>query len=98
MNPVDIETLSFHRLDARLGNYEDCNAEVDLDRACQLLGTDYSPEVVGWCRVDADRIAFKVAIDGGEAVWIVTIEADADVCGDRYVDKSQCVRVEVVRA
>lgn len=92
---IDIATLRWAKLDPRNGNYEDCQAWVELrDAVDYLVGAILTVrDVVGWCRIDTDRTAYRVSIeDVDEAVWIVTTDHDGAPDGHR-----KAKRVEVIR-
>jgi hypothetical protein len=94
LNAIDIKALRWQKLDPRLGNYEDCNADVVLTRHLPELVEFHPPraQVLGWCKIDSERTAFKVACDAGESVWIVTMDEDGAPDGH-----SLATRVEVIR-
>ena len=89
--PVDIAAIKWTKLEPRLGNYEDCSAALDFDYAAELVGD--RPPVLGWRRIDSDRVAFKVQGDDCEVAWIVTVDHDGAPDG-----RSVATRVEVIRA
>ena len=93
-SPIDIPAIQWHGpLDPRKGNYEDCQAWVELCDAADLVGARVTTsDVLGWRRLDYERTAYRIWIDEGEAVWIVTTNHDG---GPDAHSKAQ--RVEVTR-
>lgn len=84
---VDIKALRWQEIDARLGNYEDCAADLVRQAAEEFTGASLPiADILGWSRIDTERTAFLV----GDTVWTVTMDHDCD--------GSSVVRVEVVRA
>lgn len=94
MNATDIAAIQWHGpLSPRLGNYEDCDAWVWLCAGAELVGVCLTTrDVLGWRPLDHERTAYRIAINEGEAVWIVTM--DHDGAPDAH---SVASRVEVLR-
>ena len=55
----------------------------------------------GQAQLNGDRRAFRIdSVSKGKpasVVLVATIDRDADFDGERYVDRSACMRVEVIR-
>lgn len=83
MNATKVEWFAF---EPRLGNYEDCAADLVRQEAEEFTGASLpAADILGWNPIDSERTAFLV----GETVWTVTMDHDCD--------GSKCVRVEVSR-
>jgi hypothetical protein len=74
------------------------------DRVLSLLsdwlgdfGIDLGEKPDAWAKLDGDRWAFRIDSGGKSIIVRVDIDADADFDGDRMVDKSRYVRVEINR-
>lgn len=84
-------TTTWHKFDPRLGNYEDCNAAMVFESACELLGVAVDPkDILAWSCVDCYRTAFRIQSDGYVAVWTVTMDYDGAPDGH---DRCQAVEV-----
>jgi len=97
MSRFDASTVTWHKFDqtTHAGQAWEC-AERWLSDFGISLGV-YSPD--GAATLEGDYFAFRIDGEKGRAVIVfVQMDYDADVSGDRYVDRSTATNVEVVRA
>lgn len=68
------------------------------DRWLSDLGIEIGAAPDVGAKVDDDTFAFRLEQDGGKvAVCFVQVDYDADFDGERYVDRSKAIHVEVQR-
>jgi len=95
-------SLKWAKFDPRNGNYDDCDAAVDLQRAEEFVNGSVPREaIVGWRKLSHDVTQFLVQGESDDPddrqIWTVEVDYDGDCDGGEWRDCSTVRRVEVQR-
>lgn len=89
-------TEQWRKFDPRNGNYDDCNASVELQRAEEWLGVDFEHErILGWRKVGCDTVQFLIQDERDNQVWTITTDHDADGDSEGWRDLSKVTDVRI---